>query len=38
VLRRTRFYRRAVFAGGSAAIALLASVWLIERAFDLKLL
>jgi hypothetical protein len=37
-LRSTWFYRRVVFAGGSAAIALLASVWLLERAFDLRLL
>ena len=37
-LRGTWFYRRLVFAGGSAAIALVAAVWLIERAFDLKLL
>jgi hypothetical protein len=37
-LRGTRFYRRLVFAGGSAAIALVASVWLVERAFDVKLL
>jgi HupE / UreJ protein len=37
-LRGTWFYRRAVFSGGSAAIALVASVWLAERAFNLKLL
>ncbi|MFY9314358.1 MAG: HupE/UreJ family protein [Burkholderiales bacterium] len=37
-LRRTWFYRRLVFAGGSAAIALVASVWLAERVFDIKLL
>jgi hypothetical protein len=37
-LRRTWLYRRMVFAGGSAAIALLATVWLLERALDLKLL
>ena len=37
-LRRGWFYRRVVFAGGSAAIALVASVWLVERVFDLKLL
>lgn len=30
-------YRRVVFAGGSAAIALVAAVWLVERAFDLQL-
>jgi len=37
-LRATWFYRRVVFAGGSAAIVLLAGVWLVERALDLKLL
>jgi hypothetical protein len=37
-LRRTWFYRRMVFTGGSAAIALLATVWLLERALELKLL
>lgn len=36
-LRRTWLYRRAVFVGGSAAIALLASVWLVERAFEVSL-
>ena len=35
-LRRSWFYRRLVFAGGSAAIALVATVWLTERAFDVK--
>ncbi len=37
-LRRTVFYRRAVMVGGSIVIALLASVWLVERAFGLKLM
>ena len=37
VLRATRVYRRLVFAGGSAAIALVATLWLVERAFDVKL-
>jgi hypothetical protein len=37
-LRRTRFYRRWVMVGGSLLIALLASVWLVERAFGLRLL
>ncbi len=37
-LRDSWFYRRIVFAGGSATIALLASIWLTERAFNLKLL
>jgi hypothetical protein len=33
-LRATPAYRRLVFGGGSAAIAVIASVWLVERAFD----
>jgi hypothetical protein len=37
-LRHTWFYRRLVLVGGSIVIAILASVWLVERAFDLKLL
>jgi hypothetical protein len=37
-LRRSLFYRRWVMVGGSIVIALLASVWLVERAFGLKLL
>jgi hypothetical protein len=37
-LRRTLFYRRVVLVGGSVVIALLAAVWLAERAFDLKLI
>ena len=37
-LRRTRFYRRGVMIGGSVMIALLAAVWLLERAFKLKVL
>ncbi|WP_229506313.1 HupE/UreJ family protein [Massilia sp. BJB1822] len=36
-LRATWFYRRPVLQGGSAAIALLAGIWLLERALDLKL-
>jgi len=36
-LRGTWFYRRMVFAGGSAAIALVAALWLAERVFDTKL-
>ncbi len=36
-LRGTGFYRRIVFAGGSGAIALVAAVWLAERALDVKL-
>jgi HupE / UreJ protein len=37
-LRRTMFYRRWVMTGGSAAIAALAAVWFVERAFEVKLL
>jgi hypothetical protein len=37
-LRATWFYRRAVLLGGSLLIAAIASAWLVERAFDLKLL
>jgi hypothetical protein len=37
-LRRSRFYRRTVMVGGSVLIALVAAVWLVERAFDLSLL
>ncbi|RZA32314.1 MAG: HupE/UreJ family protein [Lysobacteraceae bacterium] len=36
-LRKGMFYRRVVMLGGSAAIALVAAVWLVERAFDLQL-
>jgi hypothetical protein len=36
-LRRSWAYRRAIFVGGSAAIAVIAAVWFVERAFDLKL-
>ena len=37
-LRRTVFYRRWVMLGGSLLIVMLAGVWFVERAFDLKLL
>ena len=37
-LRRTWFYGRGVRVGGSLLIAALATVWLVERAFDIKLL
>jgi hypothetical protein len=37
-LRRGLFYRRVVLGGGSALIALIAMVWLAERALDFKLL
>lgn len=37
LLRATWFYRQVVFVGGSALIVLTASMWLSERAFDIKL-
>jgi HupE / UreJ protein len=37
-LRRSAFYRRGVMVGGSIVITLLSSIWLVERAFGLKLL
>lgn len=37
-LRRTGFYRRWVVFGGSLAIAALATVWFVERAFAVRLL
>ena len=36
-LRATTAYRRALFVGGSALIVLVASIWFVERAFNLKL-
>src|SRR5437660_1231722 len=36
-LRSTWTYRRVLMAGGSAAIATIAGVWLVERAFDVPL-
>jgi hypothetical protein len=36
-LRGTWAYRRGILAGGSVAIAAIASVWLVERAFNLSL-
>ncbi len=38
VARRHWVYRRLVFVGGSAVIALVAMTWMTERIFDLKLL
>lgn len=38
LLRNTPFYRKVVFVGGSIVTLLLAGVWFVERAFDLKLL
>ena len=37
-LRRTVVYRTAVMVGGSLVIAALAGVWLVERAFEVKLI
>jgi len=37
VVRSTWAYRRMVFAGGSVAIAAIAAVWLVERAFNIPL-
>ncbi|KAF0164156.1 MAG: hypothetical protein FD157_2521 [Rhodocyclaceae bacterium] len=37
-LRATGFYRRGVFVGGSLITLAIALIWLIERAFDLKLI
>lgn len=37
-LRDTRFYQRVVFVGGSLAIALLAALWFVERAFEVAIL
>lgn len=36
-LRGRWIYRRMILAGGSAVIALVAAVWMIERAFDVRL-
>ena len=38
VLRNSRLYRQGVFVGGSLITLAIALVWLIERAFDLKLI
>ena len=38
LMREGAVYRRLGFAGGSAAIALVAAAWMVERIFDLKLL
>ena len=37
-MRATRFYSRVVFTGGSVVVAVLAAIWLAERALDIKLL
>jgi hypothetical protein len=38
LVRRTPAYRRVLVTGGSVAIATLAALWLVERAFDLPVL
>ncbi len=38
LLRETLFYRRFLLTGGSAAIATVAALWLLERALDLRFL
>ena len=37
-LRRSWFYQRMVLVGGSALICVVAGIWLVERAFNLKVL
>src|SRR5216683_2133050 len=37
-LRASWFNRRLVFAGGSIAIAAIAGIWLVERAFNMKII
>ncbi len=37
-LRTSWFYRRMILIGGSVVIAILAAIWFIERAFDMKFL
>ena len=37
-LRTSWFYRRLILIGGSVVIAILAAIWFIERAFDMKFL
>jgi hypothetical protein len=38
LLRRTAFYQRLVFVGGSLLIAVVAGIWFAERAFNFKVL
>ena len=38
LLRATWFYRRLVFIGGSLAIVVVAGIWLVERAFNMKII
>lgn len=37
-LRDTPFYRRGIFVGGSLATLVIALIWFVERAFDLKII
>jgi len=37
-IRSSNLYRRVLPCGGSAAIALSATAWMIERSFDVKVL
>ncbi len=37
-IRGTMFFRRAVLVGGSCAVAAVATIWLVERALDVRLL
>lgn len=37
-LRRSFFYRQVILGGGSALVILIASVWFVERAFNLRLI
>jgi hypothetical protein len=37
-IRSTSLYQRVLFCGGSAAIALIATAWMIERGLDVKVL
>ena len=38
LLRATWFYRRLVFIGGSLTIVVVAGIWLVERAFNMKII
>jgi hypothetical protein len=37
-LRATWLYRRLIFIGGSLAIVAVAGIWLVERAFNMKII
>ena len=37
-LRRTWAYRKGILVGGSLAVIAIAAIWLVERAFNLKLI